>query len=126
MRMPVQKQRFLVRGNFVYDNINHTNVLNVAVWSDYTTLLAIEDLPTNAGTYLKHYAAEQAFIQDDGDIQVHTRLLQRVDKAWALLRKDEMQAVSANALESPYAMRLRMGPGSHSPRAEFLGGGNLR
>lgn len=119
---PSEKQRFVKRGQFIYDNILHTNQLNVAVWVDICILLDISDLPSSAGSYLKHYAAEGAFLADDGDIQVHNRLQVETAKAWAVLKQDELKAVSANALQSPGAYQLLMTPGYTTANPNIPGG----
>lgn len=94
--------RFVKRGDFVYDTVEHTNILGVAVWTDITILLDIEDLPPSAGTYLKHFAAENAFLADDGDLGSHARLIRLTQAAWADIRNDEMKSVRNNALGSPF------------------------
>jgi hypothetical protein len=124
MQMPGRKQRFVKRGEFLWDNHLQTDNIGTAVWADYVELIAIEDLPTNAGTYLKHYAAERAFIDDDGDLNQHTELKRRSAMAYSKLKSDELKSIQANALESPFAMKLLYGPrGGATQRGLFLGGG---
>jgi len=109
-----QGTRFVKRGNFVYDTEAHSNILNVAVWADITLLLPYEDLPAAAGTYLKHFAAESAFLGDDGDLNQHGLLVKLTQDAWGELRKDELRSVGANALASPMSAWLLSRPRSRS------------
>lgn len=125
-RMPACKARFVKRGKFVYDAYKHTNVINCAMWVDIVTLLDIDDLPASAGSYLKHWSAESAFLSDDGDLGVHQRLAIKTSDAWAMLMKDQIKAMGANALESPFAMRMRAADrslGGGDRRGLFIGGG---
>lgn len=101
------KARFVKRGKYVYDAVEHTNILNCAMWCDVTTLLDYEDLPQSAGAYLKHWAAESAFLADDGDLQQHRALQQKTAVAFARLQQDQIRTRSPNALQAPYALRLK-------------------
>lgn len=99
-------ERFVKRGKWVYDTVEHTDKLSMAVWVDITTRWAYADLPAAGGAYLMHYAAEQAFLADDGDTNVHTRLARLTDQAWQRLQREQINAVQANALKSPAAMAM--------------------
>ncbi|QOE32103.1 tail adapter protein [Rhizobium phage Palo] len=125
-RMPSQKQRFVKRGDFVYDVEKHTNKLSTAIWADITVLLDVSDLPAAAGTYLKHLAAQTAFLDDDGDTSVYRLLTFETDRAWGMLKQAELKAVAANQFESPHALALRAGVGglgSSGRNSNYLGGG---
>lgn len=121
-KMPNEKQRFVKRGKYIYDTVLHTNQLNVAVWVDICNLLTVEDLPSSAGSYLKHYAAEASFLGDDGDLGVYRALQIETAKAWTVLKQDELKAVSANALESPAALQLLRSPGYTTANPMIPGG----
>ncbi|QIG73202.1 tail tubular protein A [Rhizobium phage RHph_I40] len=125
-RMPLQKQRFVKRGQYIYDMNEHTNKINTAIWADIVLHIPIEDLPATAGAYLKHWAAETAYLPDDGDTTVYRLIQQETAKSYALLMADELKSVSANALESPHALNLRMGVngyGGYSRNPMYPGGG---
>lgn len=122
-KWPDQKRRFVVRNSYIWDNLNHTDIINTAIWADYVVLLPYEDLPAQASVYLMHLAAERAFLDDDGDINNHSKLQQRVQMAYAKLKQEEMRVNAANAMESPHALNVRLGPTSGSTlRGNFLGG----
>ena len=108
-RTSVNRQRFVKRGQFIYDNLEHTDVIGVPVWVDYTVLLDYEDLPQEAAAYLKHYAADAAFIDDDGDSNQWRILHQRTMEAEINLKKAQLTAMKHNALMSPSAQRLLVG-----------------
>lgn len=122
IKMPFNKQRFVKRGKFIYDNVLHTNQLYVAVWVDICNLLNVEDLPSSAGSYLKHYAAESSFLGDDGDLGVYRQLQIETARAWTVLKQDELKAMSANALESPGALQLLRSPGYTTANPMIPGG----
>ena len=107
-------ERFIKRGKYVYDTVEHTDKIGRAVYVDITRLLAIEDLPPAAGSYLRHFAAENAFLDDDGDIQAHARLVRRTQSAWGDLQREEMKAARANALNTPFARQLLSYPKSQT------------
>ncbi len=121
-RSPAQKARFVKRGNFVYDTLEHTDVLNCAVWADIIVLLDYSDLPQAAGAYLKHWAAEQAFLADDGDIQVKRELGINTATARAMLKQEEMKSIGVNAFDRPMAQQLLLGAGQAYDNPRFLGG----
>lgn len=124
-RMPGQKIRFVKRGRFIYDAYEHTNILNCAVWADLTVLLPIEDLPAAAGNYLKHFAAESAYLADDGDLNAHSKLQQKTALAWADLKAAQIKATGPNAYETPHMMQFRnatLGSGGSGRRGVYLGG----
>lgn len=102
-------RRYVKKGKYIWDSVLHTDVLKTAVWADLVTLWDYDDLPPSAGTFLKHFSAEQAFLNDDGDIQVHSRLLQRAGQAFADLKKDEMRSAKPNAIASPFGIGLIAG-----------------
>lgn len=112
-------ERFVKRGKFVYDSVEHTNEIGRAVFVNITRLLSIEDLPPAAASYLKHFAAENAFLDDDGDIQVHSRLVRRTQQAWGDLQREEMKATGTSGLKTPFAKALlsypKAGHFAHNP-----------
>lgn len=117
-------ERFVKRGKFVYDSVEHTNEIGRAIFVDITRLLDIEDLPPAAASYLKHFAAENAFLDDDGDIQVHARLVRRTQQAWGDLQREEMKACGVSALKTPFAKALLSYPkvGRYGSNPASIGG----
>jgi len=123
MQLPARdRSRFVKRGLFIYDSYAHTNVLNVAVWADIVLRIDYADLPAQAATYLKWYAAEQAFLSDDGDANVYQLIQRETAKAWALLFAENLKAVNPNALETPAAQSLRFNSISSSRDPRIIGG----
>ena len=106
---PACQARFVRRGNWVYDTVKHTNVIGMAVWADLITLLDIADLPANAGTYLKHLAAQRYFVDTDGDLQQARELENRLMRAWAQFRDEQLRVTGANALNGYTGRRMRAG-----------------
>jgi len=123
MQLPARdRTRFVKRGNYIYDTISHTNQLNVAVWADIVIRLDYSDLPAQAATYLKWYAAEQAFLADDGDASVYRLIQQETAKQWALLFAEQLKATTPNVLntQTAYALKSSRIGSSRDPR--IIGG----
>lgn len=99
--------QYAVRGAFLYDTFAHSFVIGSQVTANITVRLAIEDMPHNAATYLKHLAALAMYVADDGDQQKMDRLEQRVSQAWHTLKAEELKVANVNALNSPSAATLR-------------------
>lgn len=108
-------RRYVKKGKFIYDSLQHTDVLKTTVWVDIIRLWDYTDLPPSAGTFLKHYAAEKAFLNDDGDINVHSKLSQYTMQAFADLKRDEMRSAKPNAIATPWGLSLVAG----RPRSQY-------
>jgi hypothetical protein len=124
---PREKARYVRRGNYVYDTFKHTNVLNTSVVVDIVTRLAIEDLPAQAASYLRHKAREKMYEDDDGDTFKSQKLEQAVMMAWQQLRATELKMLATNALDNPTARLLQSGiRGAAGSRNPNLIGGLIR
>lgn len=118
-----QKQRYVLRGNKVYDSLMHTNVIGRSLQVDIVTKLPIADLPHNAASYLMHQAALSMYEEDDADDKKIERLSTRRNRAWQTLIADQMQAVGLNALDSPFAQQLRAAGSTGSTQTPNTVGG---
>lgn len=123
---PMEKTRFVRRGNRLYDSWNNTYNIGHAVVGDLVIRLEIEDLPAVAQQYLKHYAAEQYCIDDDADNIKVDKLSQRSMLAFHRLKAAEMKAEATNALDSPSAQQLRYRMGQTQGYNPMLPGGRFR
>lgn len=124
-RSAVNRARFVKRGNYLYDNVEHTGNFTFPVWVDYTVLIDYEDLPQEAAAYLKHYAADAAFIDDDGDAQQWRILHQRTMEAEMTLKRLQLKNMKHNALLSPSSQNLLagvLGAYSSSRNPRLIGG----
>ncbi len=121
---PASKMQYVKRGKRLYDSWNNTYTFNKTLQADIVILLEYEDLPQVAASYLKHWAAEQYYVDDDGDIQKANKLQERTALAWHALKAEEMRVVSVNALDSPAAqnLRYRIGNTGIHHRANVVGG----
>lgn len=107
------KSQFVRRGGRIYDNINNTYKLDTYIIADLVMQLDIEDLPPVAFTYLKHKAAQEYYLDDDGDVGKVDRLQQRTMEAFHSLKAEALKVENTNALDSPAAQQLlyRIGNG---------------
>jgi len=103
----MNRAQYAVRGNKVYDTIAHTFKIGSSLLVNVVVQQPIEDIPHNAGTYLKHLAAESMFTSEDGDQLKMDRLKEKTALAWHLLKADELKTANINALNSPTAAQLR-------------------
>ena len=124
---PKEKARYVRRGNFIYDTFLHTNVLNRQVCVDLITRIAIEDMPSQAASYLRHKSREKMYEDDDGDTFKSQKLEQATMMAWQQLRATELKMLATNALDNPTARLLLSGiRGSGVSRNPNLIGGLIR
>lgn len=121
---PDDKTRLVRRDNRIYDNVKHTYELGHAVTVDVTMLLAIDDLPSAAQSYIQHKAAETVFLDEDGDVQKLTKLEQRTAYAWQTLQAQQLKNIATNALDRSTARALNIGwrPGGQGRNPNFIGG----
>lgn len=119
------RSKLVQRGNKLYDTLNHTFAIDQDVIVDTVVKLPIADLPESAAAYVKHKAAYDFYVNDDGDETKAARLEKEVDKAWAKLQQDELKASDVNARNRPITalLRLRMQQGSTRDRPDLPGGG---
>lgn len=103
---PNEKMRLVKRGNRLYDSVAHSFEIGQSVYVDIVTQIDIEDMPAVASSYLKHLAAWEFFIDDDGDITKARELEKKKDIAWGKLQAAQMKALATNALDSPAAAQL--------------------
>lgn len=101
-----EKKRYTSRGGRIYDAYKNTHVIGQSITVDLTIMLPIEDLPPVAASYLKHWAAEQYYVDDDGDNQKADKLANRTGLAFHALKAEELKVTAANALDSPAARQL--------------------
>lgn len=120
------KTRYTRRGNRVYDTWQNTFNIGHSMLCDMVVLLEIEDLPAVAQQYLKHYAAEQYCIDDDGDNIKVDKLRERTMLAYHRLKAAEMKALAVNALDSPAAQQMLYRTGQGYSNNLTLPGGRYR
>lgn len=124
---PLEKMRYVRRGNRVYDSIANTYEIGRPIVADLTILLEVEDLPQVAASYLKHWAAKNYYEDDDGDNTKAERLDQRVNLAWGALQSAQIATLGVNALDGQHAQNLRYRIGSmSSPSNPMFPGGRIR
>lgn len=117
--------KLIQRGTRLYDPLNHTYAIAHDVVVDCVLQLPISDLPESAAAYLKHKAAYDFYVNDDGDETKASRLEKEVDRAWQKLQQDELKAADVNARNRPITalLRLRMQQGNTRDRPDLPGGG---
>lgn len=118
-----QKSRFVRRGKKIYDSIANTFVIDTDIVADIVLQLSIEDLPPVAFSYLKHKAAQEYYLDDDGDVGKVDKLSQRTMFAWHALKAEQLKVENTNALDSPAAQQLNYRIGSGYSRNPMWPGG---
>ena len=127
VQQPGEKLRYTRRGNYIYDAIKHTNIINTKVYVDLVVRLPIESLPSVAASYIMHKAREAMYIDDDGDSFKTEKLQLATAFAMAKLKAVELQMIAANALDNPTARLLLSGmTGTNGSRNPNLIGGRIR
>jgi hypothetical protein len=104
---PEQKTRYVKRGEFVYDNLAHTFMIDRPLRADITRLVNVEDMPGAAFSYLRNLAAQTMYMEDDGDQAKMQRLEERTARSWQQLQAAHLKATAPNRLDSPVAQQLR-------------------
>jgi hypothetical protein len=125
-KLPAEKLRYVRRGNYIYDSIEHTNVISRKVVVDIIVRLPIESLPSLAASYLMHKSRQTINLDDDGDTFKAGELEKQTMIAFAKLKAAELKITGVNALDSPYAQRLLSRIGSGYSRNPNLIGGQIR
>jgi hypothetical protein len=82
---------FTVRGAFLYDRDNATNVIDRSITIDSITFLVWEELPFNAQNAIQYQAALDFVGGDDGDADEVVRLTNKFDKAFAELKRHNLR-----------------------------------
>jgi len=119
---PKEKARYVRRGQYVYDTIEHTNVINKDIVCDLVFQLDLDDIPPVAQTYLGALAREKANLSDDGDMSKQQVLKEERQTAWANLYAKELSTLAVNALQSPQAQALKIQAGSTGTNPNLIGG----
>jgi hypothetical protein len=83
---------FTVRGTFLYDRDNTTNIINRSITVDSITFLVWEDLPFNAQDAIQYQAAARFVGGDDGDADEFNRLTREFDRSLAELKRTNLRA----------------------------------
>jgi len=122
------KMRYVRRSGKIYDAVLNTFNIGKPLVADIVVRLDIEDIPPVAQRYLKHYAAVQYYVDDDGDTSKASLLQYRVDEAKAALNAEIMRVMNTNSLQSPAAQNLLYriqgnGAGSGYAGNPFIPGG---
>ena len=103
---PDAKKRYVRRKKKLYDAIKNTYTIGQTIVADIVIRLDIEDLPPVAQRYLKHFAAIQYYIDDDGDTQKAQMLQERINYAKAAFVAEQLRVLNVNARQSPAAQNL--------------------
>lgn len=121
---PGEKRRLVRRDNRIYDAIKHTYEIGHNVVVDVTLLMEIDDIPSQAQSYIQHKAAETIFLDEDGDPQKLSKLEQRTMLAWQGLQAQQLKNISTNALDRQSAAILTNGwrPAGQGRNPNFIGG----
>lgn len=120
-----EKARYVRRGQYVYDTIEHTNVINTDIVCDLVYQLELDDIPPVAQTYLGALGREKANLSDDGDMSKQQVLKEERMTAWGNLYAKELSTLAVNALQSPQAQALKIGlnnPSSSGLNPNLIGG----
>lgn len=119
-----EKNRYVRRGSYIYDTIKHTNIINTSVYVDLVLQLEIEDLPTVAASYLNRKAAQEMYLDDDGDMQKLNELGRRRAEAWQTLKAKELTVLAVTSQDNPVSQLLssRMRPSFTNGNANLIGG----
>lgn len=120
---PAEKKRYTSRGGRIYDAFKNSHNIGQSLTVDLTVRLPIEDLPPVAASYLKHFAAEQYYLDDDGDNQKVDKLSNRTLLAFHALKAEELKVQAENALDSPAAQHLTHRIGQYSGQHPLFPGG---
>lgn len=123
---PYNKVRYSRRGNRMYDTWENTYTIGNPIWADITILLDIEDMPQVAASYLKHLAAQNYYVDDDGDLNKASKLEERTMIAWHALKAAQLRIESTNALDSPSAQQLLYRIGQSTTHNPVFPGGRYR
>lgn len=120
-----EKGRYTMRGRRLYDTILNTHLIGVPVVADLVVQLPVDDLPPVAISYLKHWAGQEFYNDDDGDAQKYQQLRERTGLAWQALKAEELKVLALNALDSPAAMQLTHRIGQYSGQYLTNPGGRI-
>lgn len=123
---PYNKVRYSRRGSRMYDTWLNTYTISQPIWVDIVILLDIEDLPQVAASYLKHLAAQNYYVDDDGDLNKASKLEERTMLAWHALKAAQLRIESTNALDSPTAQQLLYRIGQSTTHNPVFPGGRFR
>lgn len=116
------KERYVVRGNRVYDTKENTYVMPGYVVADITTMLPVELLPSAAFTYLKKMCIAEFYLDDDGDLGKADRLDQKAKEAWLQLKTEELRSTGVNVNDRPAVQALTYRQGGYSINPRWPGG----
>lgn len=106
---PTEKRRYVRRGGFMFDTYKNSNVIDRSLVINLVVRLSYEELPPQAASYLKHKAAEDFYLDDDGDEQKLNRLARRTSGAWSVLKAEHLKIMAVSALDTPHAQMMRSG-----------------
>lgn len=101
--------RLIWRGSKLYDPVNHTFNIGTSVVIDVVVQLDMEDMPESAATYLKHKAAHEFYVNDDGDRDKATELEKRVMFAWAEFYAEHLRMLKLGIGTNPSVAEMRRG-----------------
>lgn len=120
-----ENERYVNHGTKVYDNLDHTYIINKALYADLILTRPVSDLPGLAANYLKHRCAQEYYEDDDGDLNKASKLQERTQRAWHELYQEELKVTKKNALSSPAAqvIRYRQHQYGTGTNPNFIGGG---
>lgn len=120
----LQKVRYVRRGGFLYDAIDHTYIINDSIDVDLVMQLDVQDMPSVAAVYLMRKCAEEMYIDDDGDTFKSEKLESKRREAWQALKATELKTLAVNAQDSPavQAMMSRLGQGFSTGNPNLIGG----
>lgn len=100
---------FVWRGSKLYDPVNHTFNIGESVTIDIVVQLELEDMPESAATFLKHKAAYDFYVNDDGDREKSNELEKRVGDAWAVFHAEHLRMLKLGIGTNPSVSEMRIG-----------------
>lgn len=90
---------YVVRGQVLYDRDNSTYYFSNPVSTNVVWNVKFEELPSKAAFYIAYLSAQEAQVFFNGDSFVNSDLKEKILKAYADLRKEELRQSGYNLVK---------------------------
>lgn len=101
---------YIVRGNVLYDRDKTTYIFTTKVAASIIWNIDFDTLPTKAAYYISYVAAQEAQILFNGDSFIDKDLKEKIIKAYADLRKEELRQAKYNLISGARIADRTMNP----------------
>jgi hypothetical protein len=101
LRLDGEGKKYVRRGGFLYDKVNHTEIFTDTVYLSITFGLDFEDMPEIARQYIMIRAARVFQTREVGSADLHRFTREDEQKAWFSLNSFESDAADLTIFESP-------------------------